>query len=205
MSIVVRVGEPGELGLNVISCPAVSTAVHCVLDGHATLERALPLPIVMGVGCPGEFGLNVTSYPWPSTAVHCVLDGHATLLSTEEPLGSTSIGPDHDSVACAAPGKVRSTSAAARHAGRATDRIRPRLAVPSVTRLQADVRCALTVAREPIHRDKVVSTAVPRILTSCTRLRLRSCPGNPVSYLSTPTRGADHAGSEGKRRRDGSA
>jgi hypothetical protein len=37
LSIVVGVGEPGELGLNVTCFPLSWTAVHCVLDGHARL------------------------------------------------------------------------------------------------------------------------------------------------------------------------
>jgi len=69
---------PGTLGLNVASCPLLSTAVHCVPEGHATALRWLPVSIAEGVGVPGELGLNVTSCPLLSTAVHCVPEGHAT-------------------------------------------------------------------------------------------------------------------------------
>ena len=53
MSIVVGVGAPGAVGLNVTSRPASSTAVHWLADGHATPCRELPLSIVVpGVEVP---------------------------------------------------------------------------------------------------------------------------------------------------------
>ncbi|MDQ6745599.1 MAG: hypothetical protein M3Z27_06260 [Actinomycetota bacterium] len=72
------VGDPGEVGLNVTSRPAPSTAVHCDADGHATPLSDWPLSIDIGVGLPGEAGLNVTSRPETSTAMHREADGHAT-------------------------------------------------------------------------------------------------------------------------------
>jgi hypothetical protein len=73
------VALPGAFGLNVTACAVISTAVHCVLDGHAMANRKRELlSIGVGVGVPGELGLNVTSFPLSSTAVHCVLDTHAT-------------------------------------------------------------------------------------------------------------------------------
>jgi hypothetical protein len=103
-SIVVGVGVPGEVGLNVTSClitengtelEAGPTAVHCVVDGHAMLENPScascetcsvpPLSSVTRVGVPGDVGLNVTSRPLETVAVHCVRDGHAMLGRVGEP------------------------------------------------------------------------------------------------------------------------
>ena len=63
VSIVAGRGVPGEVGLNVTSCPPPSTAVHWVVEGHANAcsPEKKPGSIVMGVGFPGEVGLNVTS------------------------------------------------------------------------------------------------------------------------------------------------
>ena len=55
------VGAPGEVGLNVTSRPKLSTAVHWLLDGHATPFSPSPAAsMAMGVGVPGEVGSNVT-------------------------------------------------------------------------------------------------------------------------------------------------
>ena len=50
----------GDVGLNVTSCPLLSTAVHWLTDGHATLSTAV-LSIGVGVGPPAAVGLNVSS------------------------------------------------------------------------------------------------------------------------------------------------
>jgi hypothetical protein len=80
-SMVVWVGLPGAFGLNVSSCPSLSRAVHCLLDGHANPMSEWPLSMVAGAGGRGAFGLNVTSLPTDS-AVHWALDGHAIPTSS---------------------------------------------------------------------------------------------------------------------------
>ena len=82
LSTTTGAGAPGEVGLNLTSRPAESTAVQRLVDGQATALRAVPGPLELsictGVGEPGEAGLNVTSSPAKSTAVHWLVDGHAT-------------------------------------------------------------------------------------------------------------------------------
>src|ERR1035441_1855197 len=67
-------------GLNVVSFPLNETAVHWVVDGHATACRPPLLSIWFVFVTVPALGLNVTSFPPGSTAVHCVVlpDGHAT-------------------------------------------------------------------------------------------------------------------------------
>jgi hypothetical protein len=57
---VTGVGVTGEVGLNVTSRPEPSTAVHWLVDAHATAFNPM-LSIVVGVGVPGPVGLNVIS------------------------------------------------------------------------------------------------------------------------------------------------
>ena len=40
-STAVGTGFPGDWGLNVTCCPALSTAVHCVADAHATPDKPI--------------------------------------------------------------------------------------------------------------------------------------------------------------------
>jgi len=70
LSMVMGVGVPAVVGLNVTRRPASSTAVHAVTAEHATPLKAWPASIVVAVGVPGADGLNVTCRPPPSTAVH---------------------------------------------------------------------------------------------------------------------------------------
>jgi hypothetical protein len=53
--------------------PFPETAVHWLLDGHATPLRTWKSTLAI-VGVPGEVGLNVTSRPKSSTAVHWLAD-----------------------------------------------------------------------------------------------------------------------------------
>ena len=92
---------PVAVGSNVTCCPAESTAVHWLVDGHATPARKAVAPstavhwladghatpsrtrvpsTLVGVGLPGAVGSNVTCRPALSTAVHWLADGHATAL-----------------------------------------------------------------------------------------------------------------------------
>jgi hypothetical protein len=79
-----------EPGTNVTSWPYWSTAVHWLVDGHATATRSMTAPIGTGVELPGDAGSNVTSWPDPSTAVQRLADGHAT--PTRLPLASIAVG-----------------------------------------------------------------------------------------------------------------
>src|SRR5450755_1305995 len=83
LSIVLGAGVPGDFGLNVTCCPVWSTAVHCVLVGHATEKRLNPGSIVVGVGVGGlvELGSNVICCPMPPTAVHWLSLGQATAFN----------------------------------------------------------------------------------------------------------------------------
>lgn len=57
------VGLPGAVGSNVTICPSLSTAVHCVVDGHARPSGELPASMLVGVGIPGLAGSKVTCCP----------------------------------------------------------------------------------------------------------------------------------------------
>ena len=105
LSTILGVGVPGEVGSNVNSRPKSSTAVHWLLEGHATPFKRPPGSTTIGVGWPGEDGLNVTSWPSASTAVHWLLDGHATDCRFPSPLRSIGAGEDHTSDARAAAGR----------------------------------------------------------------------------------------------------
>jgi hypothetical protein len=76
--------------LNVTSCAYALTAVHWLVEGHATLVKGFLLPSTFwststGLGVPVTFGLNVTSCPLLSTAVHWLVDGQATPLKPPPP------------------------------------------------------------------------------------------------------------------------
>ena len=60
------VGVPGEAGLNVTCWPAASTAVHWLVEGHATLVvTTVARSIVVEVASAADAGSNVNSRPVP--------------------------------------------------------------------------------------------------------------------------------------------
>src|SRR5205807_10138845 len=92
LSIATALGLPGEMGLKVTSCRALSTAVHWLVDGQSTAISALPASTAAGVGLPGDVGSNVTSCPAKSIAVHWLPDGPATLARCLPPPHLASVG-----------------------------------------------------------------------------------------------------------------
>src|SRR5690349_16994725 len=78
---VLLLAPPGAPGSKVMAWPAMSTAVHWVGVGQASLLTNGPESIDTGDGLPGAVGSNVTSLPAPLTATHSVLVGQTTSLS----------------------------------------------------------------------------------------------------------------------------
>ena len=54
--------------MRVTCCPAESTAMHLLIEGHARPLSAFVPSIVVGVGVPGAVGLNVTCCPLAPTS-----------------------------------------------------------------------------------------------------------------------------------------
>src|SRR5258708_39992918 len=70
-------GAQGAVGSNVTCFPPLSTAVHRVVDGHATPVGLVASTMTGNPTASGAVGLKVTSAPLPSTVVHCVVDEQA--------------------------------------------------------------------------------------------------------------------------------
>jgi hypothetical protein len=84
-------GALGANGLNVISHPLLSTAVHWPADGHETASGSCCGSKVCSAGVPSERGSNVDSDPATVTAVHWPTDGHEMPV-TSDPLIVAAVG-----------------------------------------------------------------------------------------------------------------